>query len=141
MGDIDWEGIPLDHFGAQQEVGENGRTTGRWVFVHGEGEAQSVMARLANDVEDAYAGLLSEEDLERLVSTGELPIMREGARRYEPIDVLTLWDLPAVLDTLTVLEEERGHEAEEERERKAAERKERERVRAKERRKLKKLGE
>jgi hypothetical protein len=120
---------------------ENGRTTGRWVFPHGEGEAQNVLADLVTALEDAYAGLLSEEGLERFVSTGEVPIMREGARRYEPIDALTLRDLPDVLDTLIVLEEERGQEAAEERERKAAERRERERVRAKERRKLMKLGE
>jgi hypothetical protein len=99
------------------------------------------MVRLVAKVEDAYFELLSEEDSERLGETAEVPVIREGVRHYEDIRALTLRDLPAVLDTFVVLEQEREREKLEEAERKAAERKERERVRAKERRKLMKLGE
>jgi hypothetical protein len=138
---IDWMNTPLEEFNVQHEMDEDGKTTGRMVFPHGEGEAQGLMGGLIDDVGGTYAGLLSEEDFGRFEETGEVPVMRQGARHYESIAALTLRDLPAVLDALTALEDERGQEAAEERERKATERKERERVRAKERRKLKKLGE
>ena len=60
-------------------------------------------------------------------------------RGYKLVDEPTLRDLPAVLDTFVVLEEEREEEKLEDDER--AERKERERVRAKERRRPGKVGE
>jgi hypothetical protein len=110
-------------------------------YPYGDGTAQILMVRLVAKVEDAYFELLSEEDSERLGETAEVPVIREGVRHYEDIRALTLRDLPAVLDTFVVLEQEREREKLEEAERKAAERKERERVRAKERRKLMKLGE
>jgi hypothetical protein len=111
------------------------------VLLDEEGAAPDVLIRLYTDVDSIYEELVSPEDSTRLEETGEVPVLREGIRRYESIDALTLRDLPAVLDTFVVLEEEREREKQEEIERKAAERKERERVRAKERRKLKKLGE
>ena len=132
---------PLMEFYPQDEKGEDGRTTGRMVFPHGDGKAQEVMRGLQADIERAYEELLASEDSDRLGECGEVPVIREGAKRYEPIDEFTLRDLPAILDTIAVLEEERSREEAEERERTATERKRRERIRRKERGKLKKLGE
>jgi hypothetical protein len=132
---------PLTEFGLTHELGEDGRTTGRMVFLYGEGKAQDVLGSLLADVDWTYGELIGPEDSDRLEEAGEVPVIREGVRHYEPIDALTLRDLPAVLDTFVVLEEERKREKLEETERKSAERKERERIRAKERRRLKKLGE
>jgi len=103
---MDWTGIPLEEFGQQHEFGEDGYSTGRMIFAHGEGIAQSVLARLAYEVGDTYADLLTEEDIELYEREGKAPIFRDGRRVYEPIFALTLADLPAVLDTLVVLEEE-----------------------------------
>jgi hypothetical protein len=108
---------------------------------YGDGAAQRFMAGLSADVENTYAKLLSEEDLDRFASVGRVPLIRDGRRGYEPLETLMLKDLPVILDTFMVLEEEYKQREREESERKAAERKERERVRAKERRKLRKLGE
>jgi hypothetical protein len=135
MREIDWSGIPLEGFtpywiqrpdGSQDLIsGFSGR----------------LMVRLASDVEVTFEELLSEEDFRRLETTGEVPLIRGGQRGFEPLDKLTLRDLPAILDTFEVLKEELEARQIAESERKAAARKERERVRAKERRKLKKLGE
>ena len=132
---IDWSGIPLEDFtqywirrpDSSQELisGFSGR----------------LMVRLALEVADTYVELLPEEGYERLETTGEVPLIREGQRGLERLDKLTLRDLPAILDTFEVLKEELEQRQIAESERKAAARKERERVRAKERRKLKKLGE
>jgi hypothetical protein len=138
---MDWWDTPLKEFYPLHEIGEDGKTTGRIVFLHGDGKAQEVMRGLQDYLERAYEELFALEDFDRFESSGEVPVIRDGAKRYEPISEFTLRDLPAILDTFAVLEEERSHEEVEERERKAAERKRRERVRAKERRKLKKLGE
>jgi hypothetical protein len=138
---IDWMDTPLREFLLTSEVGEDGGTTGREMYLHGEGAAQDVLFRLYTDVDAIYGELVGPEDSARLEETGEVPVIREGTRHYQDIDTLALRDLPAVLDTFVVLEEEREREKLEEAQRKAAERKERERVRAKERRKLKKLGE
>ncbi len=99
------------------------------------------MVRLFSEVDDAYARFVGLEECERFETKGEVPVIRDGRRGYEALDSLTLKDLPAILDTLVVLEAEHEQGKREESERKAAERRERERVRAKERRKLKKLGE
>ncbi len=37
---------------------------------------------------------------------GEVPVIRDGERAYEPLAALTLADLPAVLDALAVLQDE-----------------------------------
>jgi hypothetical protein len=81
------------------------------------------------------------EEYEGFEKRGEVPLIRNGRRTHETLDRLTLRDLPAILDTLVVLEEEHQRREHEEAERKTAERKKRESLRAKERRKLKKLGE
>src|SRR3712207_3374847 len=107
----------------------------------GEGEAQRLMGGLADQVGGLYDGLLSEDGNSRWETTGEVPIIRDGQTTYRNVDALTLRDLPAVLDTLVVLEAEAEERWREEEERKAAERKERNRIRAKERRRLRKLGE
>jgi hypothetical protein len=138
---IDWMDTPLDDFYPQPELGEDGRTTGQFVSPHGDGKAHAVLRSLQSDVDRTYEELITLEDYDRLEKTGEVPVIRSGHRGYKLLDELTLRDLPAVLDTFVVLEEEREKEKLEESERKRAERKERERVRAKERRKLKKLGE
>jgi hypothetical protein len=141
VSEIDWTDTPLDEFDLQPEFGEVGRTTGQIEFPHGDGKAHAVLRSLQSDVERTYEELIATRDFDRLEKTGEVPVIRNGQRGYEPLDELTLRDLPAVLDTFVVLEEELEKEKLEEAERKRAERKERERVRAKERRKLKKLGE
>jgi len=138
---MDWWDTPLEEFHVQHEIGKYGKTTGRIVFPHGDRKAREVMRGLQADMERAYVELLASEDVDRLEDSGEVSIMREGAKQYKPISALTLRDLPAILETIAMLEEERSHEDAEERERKATERRRRERIRAKERRKLKKLGE
>jgi hypothetical protein len=141
VADIDWMGAPLREFGPQPEIGEYGLTTGRTVFPHGDGEAQRVMVGLSVLVEDAYEGLLSEEDGERYERAGEVPMLRNGRRAYVSIFDLTLQDLPAVLDTLMALEEESRARVAEETALLEEKRKARRRARDRERRKLKKLGE
>ena len=141
MSGIDWMDTPLDEFGLRHEIGEDGMTTGQMEFPHGEGKVQEFLSSLQYEVDRAYGELIALEDYDRLEKTGEVPVIRNGQRGYEPLNELTLRDLPAVLDTLVALQGEREKEELEEAERKSGERKERERVRAKERRKLKKLGE
>jgi hypothetical protein len=136
-----WTGVPLEEFGLQHEVGEDGRTTGRMVFRHGDGEAQRCLARLAGLVREAYEALLSEEEGELYEREGKVPVLRAGRRSYETIDTITLGDLPAVLDTLQVLEEESKARSAEEAARLADKRKARRRRLDRERRKRKKLGE
>lgn len=140
MSGIDWRGIFLEEFFSTSERQADGSYKSL-TFPHGDGEAQRLMAGLAADIQAIYERLISKEDFERLEVVGKVPVIRGGQRGYEPLKTLALKDLPAILDTFAVLEEERGREDRAERERRAAERKERERVRAKERRKLKKLGE
>jgi len=77
----------------------------------------------------------------RFEERGEMPLILDGRTAHRDFYDLTLRDLPAVLDTLVVLEAEAEERWREEEERKAVERKERNRIRAKERRRLKKLGE
>ena len=96
---------------------------------------------MSADVEQAYSRLVPEDDWEQFETEGEVPLIREGRRTYKALARLTLRDLPAILDSLVVLEEDHRRRESEEAERKAAERRRRERIRAKERRKLKKLGE
>ncbi len=97
--------------------------------------------RLRGEIEDGYEKFMGPEEWERYETTGEVPVIRNGRRGYEPLKGLTLGDLPTILDTLQVLEEEEEQRQREESEHKATERKRRERIRAKERRQLKKLGE
>ncbi len=137
---IDWLDTPLNEFSSRLEKQEDGTNVHR-LHPHGEGEAQSVMVRLLSRVEDAYGKFLGPEEGKRFETKGDVPVIRNGYRGYEPFDNLRLRDLPAILDTLVVLEAEYEQGKREESERKAAERRARERVRAKERRKLKKLGE
>ncbi len=141
MSGIDWMNIPLVEVYSQPEFGEDGRTTGQRVFPQGDGKAHAGLRSLQSDVDSTYEELIAPGDYDRLEKAGEVPVIRNGQRGYELLDELTLRDLPAVLDTFVVLEEELEKEKLEEAERKRAERKEREKVRAKERRKLKKLGE
>jgi hypothetical protein len=136
-----WTEVPLEKFGLQHEVGEDGRTTGRMVFRYGDGEAQRVLSRLAYLVSEAYDALLSEEEGELYEREGKVPVLRAGRRSYETIDTITLGDLPAVLDTLQVLEEESKARSAEEAARLEDKRKARRRRLDRERRKRKKLGE
>jgi hypothetical protein len=92
-----------------------------------------------------YAALVPEQDKDRFETKGEVPLLGEDRKVYVRLEDLTLRDLPAILHTIVVLEEDYWNDylrrESEAAERKAAERKKRERVRAKERRKRKKLGE
>jgi hypothetical protein len=138
---IDWMDTPLDEFHLRDEFGEDGKTTGQMVFLHGDGKAHEVLRSLQSHVDRTYEELIATGDFDRLEKTGEVPVISNGRRVYKLLNELTLRDLPAVLDTFVVPEEDRDKEKLEEAERKSAERKERERVRRKERRKRKELGE
>ena len=139
MGGIDWTYIPLRDFFDVDEEQEDG-TVRTITYPHGEGVAQRLMVGIHNGVGDAYSDLLSREDRERFETAGEVPVMRDGCKGYEPFDSLTLADLPTILDTLAAIDEEvKGLEAEEAA-RLDAERKRRRNAQARERRKLKKLG-
>jgi hypothetical protein len=136
----------------------------------GKGQAQGIMQDLADSIGQAYANLLPVEidengeyrddvhylreitpdkrfdegknaDPISFEGNVEVPVIRDGCRVYERLDSFTLADLPAILDTLVVLEEEQSRRDQAEKERKAEERKRVKRERAKERRKLQKLGE
>ncbi len=140
MNKIDWMGTPLGDFLSRSQVRADG-TAFIEILPLGDGEAQRLVGGLAAYVEDAYARVLPEEEWESFETRGEVPLIRDGQRNREALNRFTLRDLPAILDTIVVLEEDHQRRVREEAERKAAERKRRERVRAKERRKLKKLGE
>jgi hypothetical protein len=140
VSEIDWMNTPLESFLSAIRKRADGTT------VHendplGDGQAQRLLVGLLDNIGDAYYELLPEEEYEGFEKKGEVPFIRNGRRTHEALDRLTLRDLPSVLDTLVILEEEDRRRQREDAERKAAERKERERVRAKERRKLRKLGE
>jgi hypothetical protein len=140
MAGIDWTHIPLEEFVLVNEEQEDG--TVRFIkHPHGDGVAQRLMASIGIDVQYAYEGLLSHEDGERYETAGEVPVIRDGRKRYERIDSLTLADLPAILDTLAAMDEEVKALEAEEAARLDAERKRRRNARARERRKLKRLGE
>jgi hypothetical protein len=98
------------------------------------------MVGLSSLVKETYWKLLVPEDIDRVETTGEVPVIRNGQRTYEILASLTFRDLPTVLDTIVVLEEELTQWERAESECRAAERRELERIRARERRKLKKLG-
>jgi hypothetical protein len=140
LSGLDWSEIPLEDFVSTMERQQDG-SFNSIAYPHGDGEAQRLMMGLAGSIDGIYERLISDADLDRLEATGRVPAIRDGQRGYEALDTLMLKDLPAILDTFVVLEEEKKAREAEESERKAAQRKERERVRAKERRKLKKLGE
>jgi hypothetical protein len=140
LSGVDWTDTPLEDFLGVDERQENG-TIRRLPYLFGDGEAQGVMVEVFLAVQNAYERLIPPEDDVKYEVLGKVPVVRDGQRGYEPLEILTLKDLPVILDTLMVLEEEYKQREREESERLAAERKERDRVRAKERRKLKKLGE
>ncbi len=138
---IDWLNTPLEDFRLKHVFGEDGLSTGEMYREHGDGVSQDLLWDLISDLEETYARLIPEEDVERFEQAGEVLIIRDGQRVYEPLDSFTLTDLPAVLDALVTLEEEQKQRKQAEKERKDKERKRVKRVRAKERRKLKALGE
>jgi hypothetical protein len=140
VSEIDWMSTPLESFLAAIPKRADG-TTVHENFPLGDGQAQRLLVGLLDNIGDAYYELLPEEEYEGFEKKGEMPLIRNGRRTHEALDRLTLRDLPSVLDTLVILEEEDRRRQREDAECKAAERKERERVRAKERRKLKKQGE
>ena len=152
LPNIDWLSTPLEEFLYRSEKQEDG-TVKDVRYPHGDSFAPSIIVSLVLDIERAYESLIPYDtdeygnlvegypDALRWERCGEVPVIRNGHRRYESFDSLTLSDLPALLDTLVMLEEEKNQRDREEAERKAAAQKERARIRAKERRKLKKLGE
>jgi len=143
MTEENWSGAPLESFGPQMEFGENGLTTGRMMTPHGEGVPQQLLEQFANLVRDSYENLLPFEGEEggRYEEAGEVPVIRDGRRVYEPFASLTLQDMPAILDTLAVLEEEAKSRGAQEAARLEETRKARRRELERERRKRKKLGE
>jgi hypothetical protein len=131
MGGIDWTNIPLEDFFRVDEEQEDG-TVRTITYPHGEGVAQLLVMRTYNAVIDAYEGLLSPVDEERYETAGEVPVIRDGCKGYEPIDSLTLADLPTIVAALAAMDEEvKALKAEESKRIRNA--------RARERRKLKKL--
>ena len=111
MSGIDWMDTPLAEFNLRSVFGEDGRTTGQMEFPHGDGKAHEVLRNLQSDVERKYEELMAPGDYDRLEKIGEVPVIRNGRRGYKLLDELTLRDLPAVLDTFVVLEEEREGDA------------------------------
>jgi hypothetical protein len=98
---INWSNTPLVEFWPDLIGGVH--------YSHGEGRAQEIMRNLLKDIERAYDVLTLEEDTEdgyRFCYEGQVPVIRDGHRRYEDLEALTLADLPTVLDTLVALEEE-----------------------------------
>jgi hypothetical protein len=106
MDCIDWTNTPLEDFHYVNEEREDGKGLRTVVHPHGEGVAQRLVMSISNDVLHAYEGLLLLEDRERFEAAGEVPVIRDGCKGYEPLDSLTLADLPAVLDTLAAMDEE-----------------------------------
>lgn len=125
MHEIDWIDNLLKNFASAIRT-QADATTFQELYPFGDGEAQRLMVGLSDNVEEAYSRLLSEEEWERAETEGEVPLIREGRRTHKALDRLTLRDLPAILDTLVVLEEAHQRREREEAERKAAERKARE---------------
>ena len=64
------------------------------------------MIVLAATIGEGYYKLLGPEDTERMERAGQVPVICDGERAYEPLASLTLADLPAVLEALAVLQEE-----------------------------------
>lgn len=138
---MDWMAEPMASFGPRSETDADGRTTGRVVFSHGEGAAPRLVMCVSELVGDAYFDLLSEADYARGERTGAVPVIRGGVRGHEDLDGLALEDLPAILETLAVLEGEAGARSADEAARLEESRKTRRNARARERRKRKGLGE
>jgi hypothetical protein len=137
---VDWTDVPLKKFRGE-DYGQQEDGTWGFRYPYGTGEAQGIMANLSSNLEAAYERVIEGDEAERFEQRGEVPVIRDGRRGYEPLNKLTLRDLPAVLDALRVLEQEERQRQNAEAKHKAAERRNRDRIRAKERRKLKKLGE
>ena len=143
---IDWLNTPLEKFGFKEFGGSmEQREDGTIVFNAPSDETVSagIMRSIARELDRAYERLLpfdTDEEVDRYQRTAEVPVIRNGYRGYESLDTITLSNLPAILDTLLVLEEEHKQRLREEKERKEGERKERARVLAKERRRRKKIG-
>ena len=105
MNEIDWMNIPLENFISAIRTRADG-TTFQELYPFVDGEAQRLMVGLSAYVEEAYSRLLSEEDLERFETKGEVPLIREGRKTHKALARLTLRDLPTILDTLVALEED-----------------------------------
>jgi len=105
MDGIDWTHIPLEEFVLVDEEQEDG-TVRTITYPHGEGVAQRIMMGIYYDVRDDYEDLLSDEDGDRYETAGEVPVIRDGRKGYEPLDSLTLVDLPTILETLAAMDEE-----------------------------------
>jgi hypothetical protein len=111
MGGIDWTNIPLGAFSWVEEEREDGKGLRLIMHPQGEGVAQSIMLGIYIDVRRAYEGFVPPEDpyedpllqvdeYTRRLGAGEVPVIRDGRKRHEPLDSLTLADLPAVLEAL-----------------------------------------
>jgi|SRR5215203_3837767 len=150
---LDWLNIPLEDFGLQHEFGPDGYTTGVLFRPHGAGRAQEILKNISIEVRCAYEELVPYDtdkygnlldgypDALHWERTGEVPVIRGEEWRYKRLSDLTLSDIPDVLNTLVVLENEERQRKQVEAEIKAEERKNRKRILAKERRQRQKLGE
>ena len=108
MGEgIDWANTPLEDFSGVYEYKPDGSIASYQRRPFGKGKAQRIMIKVQRHIEDAYEELMGEEDFERLEQHGEVPLIRDGTEGYVKLRALTLRDLPAVLDTLVVLEARR----------------------------------
>ncbi len=109
MSGFDWMDTPLHDFLSGTLSAIAAREYGPTVpplYPFGDGVAQRLMANLLPEVDVAYDTVRAPDDEVRYVSAGEVPVIRDGQRGYEALETLTLRDLPAILDTLMVLEEE-----------------------------------
>jgi hypothetical protein len=93
---------------------------------------------LSNRLADTCLNLFDEGGAARFEERGEMPLILDGQTGYRDFCDLTLRDLPAMLDTLVVLEAEAEERLRADSERKAAELKEPDRTRTRESRQRKK---
>ena len=116
MNEIDWMDIPLQNPIPAIRTRADG-TTFHELHPFSDGEAQRLLAGLSAHVDDAYRQLLPEEEWTRFETKGEVPLIHEGRRTHKALAHLTLRDLPTILGSLVVLEEDHRRREREETER------------------------
>lgn len=110
-----WLDVPFKDFDGTPEYREDGSWTRRMVYPFGEGAVERIVSRMWDELGQTYFDLVGGDDsvegsdAERYASRGEMLVVRGGRASYENADTLTLRDLPAILDTLAMLE--RGSQA------------------------------
>jgi hypothetical protein len=126
VGEIDWLGTPIESLLSVTHKLADGTAINE-MYDHEYTLAQLTIAKLYEDMVWHYGTLVPEEDKDRFETKGEVPLLGEDRKVYVLLEDLTLRDLPAILYTIVVLEEDHWRREREEAEREAAARKARER--------------